>query len=73
MLEQLAVEIHLSKSALGNYERDNFKNISHYALIKLAEIFGTTVDLLIDEAKSDERSPAEQIDYLYKMEENKKK
>lgn len=30
-LEQLAEETHLSKSALGSYEGDNFKDISHYA------------------------------------------
>lgn len=42
-------------------------------LFKLAEIFGTTVDLLISEKDSDSNSPAEQIYYLYKMEEEKKK
>ena len=31
-LEQLAEKTHLSKSALGSYEGDNFKDISHYAL-----------------------------------------
>lgn len=34
-LEQLAEQTGLSKSALGNYENDEFKDISHYALIKL--------------------------------------
>ena len=33
-LEQLAEKIHLSKSALGSYEEDNLKDISHYALIE---------------------------------------
>ena len=42
-------------------------------LFKLAEIFGTTVDLLISEKDADSNSPAEQIYYLYKMEEEKKK
>lgn len=36
-LEQLAEQTHLSKSALGSYEGDNFKDISHYAFIKLAK------------------------------------
>ena len=31
-LEQLAEQTHLSKSALGSYEADDFKDISHYAL-----------------------------------------
>ena len=35
-LEQLAEKTHLSKSALGSYEGDNLKDISHYALIELA-------------------------------------
>ena len=37
-LEQLAEQTHLSKSALGSYEAEDFKDISHYALIKLAKI-----------------------------------
>ena len=32
-LEQLAEEINLSKSALGSYEGDKLKDISHYAII----------------------------------------
>ena len=36
-LEQLAEQTGLSKSALGSYENDEFKDISHYALIKLAD------------------------------------
>ena len=36
-LEQLAEQTHLSKSALGSYEGDKFKDISHYALIELAK------------------------------------
>lgn len=41
-LEQLAEQTHLSKSALGSYEADDFKDISHYALIKLAKFYGVT-------------------------------
>ncbi len=33
-LEWLAEQTNLSKSALGSYETDDFKGISHYALIK---------------------------------------
>ena len=35
-LEQLAEQTHLSKSALGSYEGDNFKDISHYIGLCLA-------------------------------------
>ena len=37
-LEQLAEQTHLSKSALGSYEAEDFKDISHYALIKLGPV-----------------------------------
>lgn len=46
-LEQLAEQTHLSKSALGSYEADDFKDISHYALIKLAKFYGETADYLL--------------------------
>ena len=45
-LEQLAEQTHLSKSALGSYEGDKFKDISHYALIELAKFYEVTVDYL---------------------------
>ena len=46
-LEQLADQTHLSKSALGSYEAEDFKDISHYALIKLAKFYGVTADYLL--------------------------
>ena len=46
-LEQLAEQAHLSKSALGSYEADEYKDISHYALIKLAKFYGVTADYLL--------------------------
>lgn len=46
-LEQFAVQTHLSKSALGSYEAEDFKDISHYALIKLAKFYGLTADYLL--------------------------
>ena len=46
-LEQLAEQTGLSKSALGNYENDEFKDISHYALIKLADFYNVSVDYLL--------------------------
>ena len=47
MLEQLAEQTHLSKSALGSYEGDKFKDISHYALIELTKFYEVTVDYLL--------------------------
>ena len=46
-LEQLAEQTNLSKSALGSYEADDFKDISHYALIKLETFYGVTTDYLL--------------------------
>ena len=46
-LEQLAEQTCLSKSALGSYEAEDFKDISHYALIKLAKFYGVTADYLL--------------------------
>ena len=46
-LEQLEEQVNLSKSALGSYEAKDFKDISHYALIKLAKFYGVTADYLL--------------------------
>ena len=46
-LEQLAEQTGLSKSALANYETDESKDISHYALIRLAKFYGVTTDYLL--------------------------
>lgn len=46
-LEQLGEQTHLSKSALGSYETEDFKDTSHYALIKLTKFYGVTADYLL--------------------------
>ena len=46
-LEQLAKEVGLSSSALGSYENDESKDISHYALVKLADFYEVTTDYLL--------------------------
>ena len=46
-LGQLAEQTGLSKSALGSYEADDFKDISHYALIKRVRFYGVTADYLL--------------------------
>lgn len=46
-LEQLAEQTGLSKSALGSYESNDTKDISHYAIIKLAKFYGVTTDYLL--------------------------
>ena len=61
-LEQLAEQTHLSKSALGSYEGDNFKDISHYALIQLAKVYEVTVDYLLGRSKTKNHPNADLAD-----------
>jgi transcriptional regulator with XRE-family HTH domain len=46
-LKELSEQTGLSSSALGSYESDDTKDISHYALIKLAKFYGVTADYLL--------------------------
>lgn len=46
-LKELAEQTGLSSSALGSYEADDTKDITHYALIKLARFYGVTADYLL--------------------------
>ena len=46
-LEELAAETGLSSSALGSYERDDYKDISLYAIITLAKFYGVSTDYLL--------------------------
>ncbi len=68
--EKVAELVGVSRQAVTKWEANqsapNTEN-----LFKLAEIFGTTVDLLLASQEAG-TSPAEQIYYLYKMEEEKK-
>lgn len=43
-LEQLAAETGISKSALGKYESDDFKDISPFSITTLAKYYGVTTD-----------------------------
>mgnify|MGYP000064787125 CR=1 FL=1 len=61
-LEQLAEQTHLSKSALGSYEGDKFKDISHYALIELAKFYEVTVDYLLGRSETKNHPNADLAD-----------
>ena len=61
-LEQLAEQTQLSKSALGSYEADEYKDISHYALIKLAKFYGVTTDYLLGLSQTKNHSNADLAD-----------
>ena len=61
-LEQLAEQTQLSKSALGSYEADEYKDISHYALIKLAKFYSVTADYLLGLSETKNHSNADLAD-----------
>ncbi|MCQ4671591.1 helix-turn-helix domain-containing protein [Lactonifactor longoviformis] len=46
-LEQLAEQTGLSRSALGKYESDNYKDISPFAIATLAEFYSVSTDYLM--------------------------
>lgn len=46
-LEQLAEETGISKSALGKYETDDFKDISPFSIVTLAKYYGVSTDYLL--------------------------
>ena len=61
-LEQLEEQVNLSKSALGSYEAKDFKDISHYAIIKLAKFYGVTTDYLLGLSQTRNHPNAELAD-----------
>lgn len=44
-LEQLEQRTGISKSALGNYETEDYKDISHTSIVALAKFYGTELHL----------------------------
>lgn len=46
-LEELAAATGLSKSALGSYEKDELKEISHKSLVELAKFYGVSADYIL--------------------------
>jgi len=69
--EKLAELVGVSRQAVTKWEvNQSAPNTEN--LFKLAEIFGTTVDMLLTSEDENKQSPAEQIYFLYKMEEEKK-
>ena len=46
-LEQLSTETGISKSALGKYEADDFKDISPFSMVELEKFYGVSTDYLL--------------------------
>lgn len=61
-LEQLANETGLSKSALGSYESEDYKDISHHAINRLADFYGVTADYLLARTETKSHPNAELSD-----------
>ena len=70
--EKLAELVGVSRQAVTKWETDQSAP-STEKLFKLAEIFGTSVDLLIKNDEQNTPTPAEQIYYMYKMEQEQKR
>lgn len=61
-LKELAEQTGLSSSALGSYEADDTKDISHTAIIKLAKFYGVTADYLLGLTETKRHPNAELAD-----------
>ncbi len=70
--EKVAELVGVSRQAVTKWETDQSAP-STEKLFKLAEIFGTSVDLLIKNDEQNTPTPAEQIYYMYKMEQAQKR
>lgn len=46
-LEELSERTGISRSALGNYETNDYKDISHYNIVILAKFYGISTDYLL--------------------------
>lgn len=62
-LEELAEQTGLSRSALGNYEKDDTNELSIYALKKLADFYGVTTDYLLARSEM-KKHPNAELDEL---------
>jgi transcriptional regulator with XRE-family HTH domain len=58
-LEELAAVTKISKSALGSYENDDYKEISHKNLVALADFYGVSTDYLLCRTENRNHSDTE--------------
>ena len=63
-LEQLAKQTGLSKSALGKYEADEFKDISPFSIVTLAKFHGVSTDYLLGMTET-KNHPDTELDALH--------
>ena len=63
-LEQLAEQTGLSKSALGKYEADDFKDISPFSIVTLAKFYGVSTGYLLGMTET-KNHPDTELDALH--------
>ena len=63
-LEQLSAETGISKSALGKYEADDFKDISPFSMMALAKFYGVSTDYLLGLTER-KNHPSTELDALH--------
>ena len=63
-LEQLSAETSISKSALGKYEADDFKDISPFSMVALAKFYGVSTDYLLGLTER-KNHPSTELDALH--------
>ena len=63
-LEQLAEQTELSKSALGKYEADDFKDISPFSIVTLTKFYGVSTDYLLGMTET-KNHPDTELDALH--------
>lgn len=63
-LEQLSAETGISKSALGKYEADDFKDISPFSMVGLAKFYGVSTDYLLGLTEQ-KNHPSTELDALH--------
>lgn len=63
-LEQLAEVTGLSRAALGNYETNDFKDISPFSIVRLAQFYGVSTDYLLGLTEQKNHSSTE-LDALH--------
>lgn len=61
-LEELAEKTGLSKSALGSYEQNDFKDITHTTIINLARFYGVSTDYILGLTENREEGLSEIAD-----------
>ena len=56
-LQELSEQTGLSRAALGNYETDDYKEITHKAIVILADFYGVTSDYLLGLTENRKQHP----------------